>query len=192
MPTDEPCEGAVGKDIIEETPEIWGKDYSTESSTVERDYDTFADTGTYDETFDDWGYVGPETAAAIARNYVPIESRILDAACGSGLTGTALRNLGYENIEGIDISSRLLELAMAYRLPQRRPRAGPTGATQPQMATVLAHDRPPPKPSSRMASPSATRPSKGSPSMCSTPTVSRWTSTATRAAPCSRTTGSAS
>ena len=72
-------------DIIDETPEIWGAGYSTESSTVERDYDTFARTGEYDETFDEWGYVGPETAAAIARNYVPLGSRILDAACGSGL-----------------------------------------------------------------------------------------------------------
>ncbi len=98
-------------DIIEETPEIWGKGYSTDSATVERDYDKFAETGTYDETFDEWGYVGPETAAAIARNYVPLASSILDAACGSGLTGVALRRLGYTRITGIDISSRLLALA---------------------------------------------------------------------------------
>ena len=78
---------------------------------MERDYDVFADTGTYDETFDEWGYVGPETAAAILKNYVPRHSRILDAACGSGLTGTALKNLGYAHIEGIDISARLLDIA---------------------------------------------------------------------------------
>jgi predicted TPR repeat methyltransferase len=101
----------VAKDIIEETPEIWGKDYSTDSETVERDYDAFAATGTYDETFDEWGYVGPQTAAAILRNYVPLESRILDAACGSGLTGSALQNLGYEHIVGIDIATELLTLA---------------------------------------------------------------------------------
>ena len=101
----------MAKDIIDETPEIWGKNYSTESATVERDYDTFAGTGHYDETFDEWGYVGPETAAAILKNYVPMSSRILDAACGSGLTGIALRNLGYEHVEGIDISAGLLALA---------------------------------------------------------------------------------
>ena len=101
----------MARDIIDETPEIWGEEYSTESSTVERDYDTFAETGSYDETFDDWGYVGPETAAAIMRNYVPTKSRVLDAACGSGLTGTALRNLGYGHIVGIDISAKLLVLA---------------------------------------------------------------------------------
>ncbi len=98
-------------DIIDETPEIWGKGYSTDSSTVERDYDKFAETGTYDETFDEWGYVGPDTAAVILRNYVPLGSRVLDAACGSGLTGIALRRLGYTGITGIDISSSLLALA---------------------------------------------------------------------------------
>lgn len=103
--------GSVAHDIIGETPEIWGKGFTTDSASVQRDYDTFAETGTYDETFDDWGYVGPETAAAILKNYVPPSSRILDAACGSGLTGTALKNLGYETIDGIDISARLLELA---------------------------------------------------------------------------------
>jgi predicted TPR repeat methyltransferase len=99
------------RDIIEEAPEIWGEDSSTDSATVEHAYDMFAETGSYDETFDEWGYVGPDTAAAILKNFVPRQSRILDAACGSGLTGTALRNLGYGNIEGIDISAKLLELA---------------------------------------------------------------------------------
>jgi methyltransferase-like protein 27 len=101
----------MAQDIIDRTREIWGKGYSTDSATVERRYDELAETGTYDETFEGWGYVGPETAAAILRNFVPLDSRILDAACGSGLTGIALRNLGYQHIHGIDISSRLLELA---------------------------------------------------------------------------------
>jgi SAM-dependent methyltransferase len=104
-------EGIMGQEIIEETPEIWGKSFSTESETVERDYDKFAEAGDYDGTFAEWGYVGPETAAAIARNFVPLSSRILDAACGSGLTGVALKHLGYTTIHGIDISSALLKLA---------------------------------------------------------------------------------
>ncbi len=107
----ERAEEAVGRDIIGDTPDIWGAHYSTDSTTVQRDYDTFADTGTYDETFDEWGYVGPETAAAILKNYVPTESRVLDAACGSGLTGSAMKTLGYAHIDGIDISPRLLALA---------------------------------------------------------------------------------
>ena len=101
----------MGQEIINETPEIWGEEYSTKSDAVERDYDKFAETGAYDETFTEWDYVGPETAAAIVRNYVPLSSIIMDAACGSGLTGTALRNLGYKDIHGMDISRSLLELA---------------------------------------------------------------------------------
>jgi predicted TPR repeat methyltransferase len=101
----------MAQKIIRETPEIWGEKFSTKSDTVERDYDKFAETGTYDETFAEWDYVGPQTAAAIVRNYVPLSSIIMDAACGSGLTGTALRNLGYTNIHGMDISGKLLELA---------------------------------------------------------------------------------
>lgn len=101
----------MAHEIIDQTPEIWGDDYSTESKTVEGDYDKFAETGSYDKTFADWEYVGPETAAAIMRNYVPVDSHILDAACGSGLTGTALANLGYRDIDGIDISAKLLKLA---------------------------------------------------------------------------------
>ena len=99
------------RDIIEEAPEIWGEDSSTDSATVEDAYDTCAETGRNDAPANPWGYVGPDTAAAILKNFVPRQSRILDAACGSGLTGTALRNLGYGNIEGIDISAKLLELA---------------------------------------------------------------------------------
>jgi SAM-dependent methyltransferase len=108
----------VSNEIIGETPGIWGTGFSTDSTTVEHAYDTFADGGAYDETFEEWGYVGPETAAAILRNYVPTDSRVLDAACGSGLTGAALARLGYEDVAGIDISARLLELARrtgAYR-----------------------------------------------------------------------------
>jgi len=101
----------MGQEIIKETPEIWGEKFSTKSDTVERDYDKFAETGTYDETFAEWDYVGPETAAAIVRNYVPLSSIIMDAACGSGLTVTALRNLGYTDIHGMDISHSLLKLA---------------------------------------------------------------------------------
>jgi predicted TPR repeat methyltransferase len=101
----------VARDIIGDTPDIWGAHYSTDSDTVQRDYDTFAASGAYDETFDEWGYVGPETAAAILKNYVPTDSRVLDAACGSGLTGSAMKTLGYTRIDGIDISPGLLDLA---------------------------------------------------------------------------------
>lgn len=64
----------------------------------------------------EWGYVGPQRAAAIIRNYIPPESLILDAACGSGLTGTAMQTLGYTRIVGIDISDGSLQLAKRTRV----------------------------------------------------------------------------
>ena len=97
--------------IIGETQGIWGDSYSTKSDVVENKYDTFAGAGEYDQTFTEWNYVGPETAAAILKNYVPINSRVMDASCGSGLTGTALKNLGFQRIEGMDISTNQLKLA---------------------------------------------------------------------------------
>lgn len=48
----------MARDIIGDTPEIWGRHYSTHSATVEQDYETFAASGTYDETFEDWGTSG--------------------------------------------------------------------------------------------------------------------------------------
>jgi len=101
----------VAGDIIGQTPDIWGEEYVTDSTTVQRDYDTFAAGGRYDETFVEWGYVGPQTAAAVMLNYVGLQARVLDAACGSGLTGTAMHDLGYTRIHGIDISEKLLALA---------------------------------------------------------------------------------
>ena len=98
--------------IIDETPEIWGDEYTTESSQVEQDYNTFADTGEYDETFSKWGYVAPDAAAKLMKKYLPADDvAILDVACGSGLTGTALKNVGYTNIDGIDIAGELLKIA---------------------------------------------------------------------------------
>jgi SAM-dependent methyltransferase len=90
---------------------VIGPRHAPEESPWAEASSTTPPSGTYDQTFDQWGYVGPQTAAAILRNYVPTDSRILDAACGSGLTGTALRTLGYEHIEGIDISAKLLQIA---------------------------------------------------------------------------------
>ena len=101
----------MGNEIISETEEIWGENYTTDSDVVENKYDKFAGGGDYDETFTQWNYVGPETAAAILKNYVPIGAKIMDASCGSGLTGTALKNLGFGNLEGMDISGNQLKLA---------------------------------------------------------------------------------
>ncbi|XP_057303360.1 ubiquinone/menaquinone biosynthesis C-methyltransferase UbiE-like [Hydractinia symbiolongicarpus] len=39
------------------------------------------------------------------------EVKILDVACGTGLTGVALQNMGYKIIDGIDLSNEMLRKA---------------------------------------------------------------------------------
>ena len=56
------------------------------------------------------GYRLAGIAAALLARYLPRgEGPILDAGCGTGLIGEALAILGYQDIEGLDISERMLE-----------------------------------------------------------------------------------
>lgn len=67
----------------------------------------------YDRDTESYGYVGPRSAAhALSRHLEPATAgRILDIGCGTGLTGLALRELGYTKIDGSDLSPEMLTLA---------------------------------------------------------------------------------
>ena len=72
----------------------------------------------YDEWADDYegdmlslGYVVPAVAAGLVGRHVPPGGTVLDAGAGTGLFGSVLRVLGYEDLVGIDISERMLEKA---------------------------------------------------------------------------------
>lgn len=67
---------------------------------------------TYDrDTFRD-GYHLPFSISAWLARHVPAGAGpILDAGCGSGLTGPVLAALGYHDIEGLDFSADMLRLA---------------------------------------------------------------------------------
>lgn len=80
-----------------------------DSSEIERYYDKWA--AAYDDDLRDWNYQAPREAAALLRQAVPLDGRILDAGCGTGLTGAALSALGYQRISGLDISQASLALA---------------------------------------------------------------------------------
>ena len=79
----------------------------------------------YDEWAEDYeddmlslGYAIPAVAAGFVGRHVPIGGTVLDAGAGTGMFGSILRVLGYEDIVGIDISERMLEKARekdAYR-----------------------------------------------------------------------------
>jgi predicted TPR repeat methyltransferase len=88
----------------------WLKQGSTASAEVAKTYDDWADT--YDGTLADWDYRAPKQAANLLAARMPRTSAILDAGCGTGLTGAALRSAGFTGpIDGLDISAASLSQA---------------------------------------------------------------------------------
>ncbi len=68
---------------------------------------------TYDaETLGEFGWMGFKPAAEeFAKRISNKDARILDAGCGTGLSGTALSEQGFTNIHGCDLSPEMLEQA---------------------------------------------------------------------------------
>lgn len=67
---------------------------------------------TYDAETLTIGYYLPFQITAWVARYVPIgEGPLLDAGCGTGLSGPALKALGYRDLAGLDLSSEMLTLA---------------------------------------------------------------------------------
>ena len=63
---------------------------------------------------DDFGYISPQVAArALAEAVAGRDIAIVDYGCGTGLVGVALRKQGFETIDGIDISTGMLNEARA-------------------------------------------------------------------------------
>ncbi len=88
--------------------------YGLETADQTRDhYEAWA--ATYDEEVaGDNGYAQPERcAAALARilGGGPIGGPVLDVGCGSGLSGVALRDAGFADLDGCDLSPAMLDRA---------------------------------------------------------------------------------
>ena len=68
---------------------------------------------TYDaDTTGEYGWMGFRPAAEeLAKRITDKNAHILDAGCGTGLAGVALSKLGYDNIDGKDLSPEMLEKA---------------------------------------------------------------------------------
>jgi predicted TPR repeat methyltransferase len=75
------------------------------------------------------GYCLPFLIAAWVARYVATDAGpLLDAGCGTGLSGPALKALGYQDITGLDMSSEMLRLAgsrQAYRAFAQAALGGP-------------------------------------------------------------------
>ncbi len=66
----------------------------------------------YDRQTAEMGYCLPWVIAAWITRHVPKgDGPLLDAGCGTGLSGLALQALGYEQLEGLDLSEEMLAIA---------------------------------------------------------------------------------
>ncbi len=75
-------------------------------------YDRWADT--YDAEMAAAGYRHPSIALALLARHLPRGAQpVLDAGCGTGLVGEWLGIVGYPQIEGLDLSTGMLERAKA-------------------------------------------------------------------------------
>ncbi|MET0599286.1 MAG: class I SAM-dependent methyltransferase [Mesorhizobium sp.] len=79
----------------------------------------------YDRETAELGYLLPFLIGAWVARHVPKgEGPLLDAGCGTGLSGPSLQALGYPDVEGLDLSEEMLQIAEgrnAYgRLAQAR------------------------------------------------------------------------
>lgn len=81
--------------------------------SVSKYYDEWAPE--YDADLARWRYEAPEQAASLlCRALWPAgasSSTVMDAGCGTGLSGKALHSAGFTTIDGIDVSRRSLDIA---------------------------------------------------------------------------------
>ena len=74
-------------------------------------YDEWGVKNKYDKDMVDWNYTGPKETVEVFINYAKNKDvKIFDAGCGTGLVGLELRKFGYLNIDGMDLSKKLLDL----------------------------------------------------------------------------------
>lgn len=77
-----------------------------------RFYDDWSDT--YDAEVAENGYATPaRLAEALAEHVLNKRTPILDLGCGTGISGAALRDAGFETIDGSDFSAPMLAQAKA-------------------------------------------------------------------------------
>jgi trans-aconitate methyltransferase len=70
---------------------------------------------TYDrDVFDTLGFTGSDRIADLLASYVPRRStEVIDLGCGTGAVGVRLAALGFERIDGADLSPEMLDIARA-------------------------------------------------------------------------------
>jgi len=72
-------------------------------------YDDWAET--YDVEVKENGYVSPARLASALKSFLALDALIYDVGCGTGLSGVALKEMGFLNIHGSEINPNMLKKA---------------------------------------------------------------------------------
>ncbi|WP_088243527.1 class I SAM-dependent DNA methyltransferase [Calothrix rhizosoleniae] len=85
--------------------------YSSQNNQeLSQNYDLWAKN--YDQDLEDeFGYFAPQPTVEVLVKYLPKSAKILDAGAGTGLVGQLLQQRGYDDLEGMDLSPGMLEIA---------------------------------------------------------------------------------
>ena len=112
------------RDATESGPGLLGHSYALETSIETlAHYEAWADT--YDkEISEELGYAQPVRCAAALSTVVGTQhgaptGRVLDVGCGTGLSGLALEQAGFTNLDGCDFSAPMLDRAAATGVYQQ-------------------------------------------------------------------------
>jgi len=69
---------------------------------------------TYDEELEGYSYVAPQRGAAMLALHVKDhDAKVIDVGCGTGLVGSALADVGFTDVDGLDLSIKMLDQARA-------------------------------------------------------------------------------
>ena len=87
--------------------DVYAASTATEIAEI---YDRWSDT--YDEYMEQFGYRHPAICVALLARHVPAGALpVLDAGVGTGLIGGLMNIIGYQHIDGLDISTGMLDRA---------------------------------------------------------------------------------
>lgn len=90
----------------------WLTQGSTDPDAIRTFYDEWA--GRYDHDLAAWDYRAPARIAGMLADHADLDAPVLDAGCGTGLSGRALRAAGFVgDLTGIDLSEASLPVAAA-------------------------------------------------------------------------------
>ncbi|WP_438956864.1 class I SAM-dependent DNA methyltransferase [Cognatiyoonia sp.] len=100
------------KDVLK--PQLWTPRPVAETIAVYADW-----AETYDAEVEKRGYRTPERLSKALADVIDLSTTVLDFGCGTGLSGIALKDAGFQTLHGTDVTSEMLEKATAIGLYEK-------------------------------------------------------------------------